>query len=72
MGISYGQNDLKKTDDVGRLALNSVMFPQAEPLNASVEKAIINKLNRITSKNGIGRKCSGCTFYHHSYYNSYD
>ena len=54
INLSIGQNDLKKTDDVGRIALNSVMFPQAEPLNSSVEKAIINKLNRITSKNGIG------------------
>jgi len=54
ISLSNGQNDLKKTDDVGRIALNSVMFPQDEPLNSSVEKAIINKLNRITSKNGIG------------------
>lgn len=31
----FGQNKLGKTDDVGRIVLNSVMFPQEEPLNKS-------------------------------------
>jgi len=48
------QNKLGKSDDAGRLALASVVPSQIEGLTPSVESTLLNKLNQITSKFGMG------------------
>lgn len=44
----------QKTDDVGRLGLNAVMFPQAFELPTSSENALISKMKQACTKNGLG------------------
>ena len=48
------QNKKGKTDDLGRIVLNSYVFPQVESLPSSAKRMLINKLSQITSKNGVG------------------
>ena len=44
----------QKTDDVGRLGLNAVMFPQAFELPSSSERALKSKMKQACTKNGLG------------------
>ena len=48
--VALGQ----KTDDVGRLGLNAVMFPQAFELPSSSERALKSKMKQACTKNGLG------------------
>jgi len=50
---SYAQNDLDKADDLGRIAINAYISPQIENLPPSAKGILFNKLNQITSKNGV-------------------
>lgn len=48
------QNSLGKTDDLARIVLNSYISPQAEGVPSIAKRHLINKLNQIASKNGMG------------------
>jgi len=51
---TYAQNDQGKLDDSGRIALMSVMSDQIEGLTPTTRSNMINKLNQITTKSGMG------------------
>jgi hypothetical protein len=48
------QNKKGKSDDLGRIVLNSYVSPQVEVLPSSAKKMLNNKLSQIASKNGMG------------------
>ena len=48
------QNTLGKTEDLGRIVLNSYVSPQIEGLPASAERMLSNKMSQIASANGLG------------------
>lgn len=50
---SIAQNSLGKTDDVGRICLNSVIASNSS-IPQGAGKMVINKLNQIAAKNGVG------------------
>jgi hypothetical protein len=50
----YGQNNQEKPDDSGRIVLASVVPDQIEGITPAAQSNLTNKLNQITSKNGMG------------------
>ena len=48
------QNKKGKSDDFGRIILNSYVAPQAEGIPPSAKRMLTNKLSQIASKNGMG------------------
>lgn len=52
--VLVAQNNEGKADDAGRIALASVVSDQIEGLTPSAQSNLQNKLNQITTKNGIG------------------
>ena len=56
--VSFGnisaQNTLSKSDDLGRIILNTYVSDQVEGLPAGAKKMLENKINSITSKHGMG------------------
>lgn len=50
---STAQNNLGKTDDVGRICLNSVIASNSS-IPQGANKLMVNKLNQIAAKNGVG------------------
>jgi hypothetical protein len=52
--VLFAQNNLGKADDAGRIALTTVVSDQIEGLTPTAQTSLVNKLNQIASKNGIG------------------
>jgi len=52
--VTLAQNNQGKADDAGRIALESVVSDQIEGLTPSAQSNLVNKLNQIASKNGMG------------------
>lgn len=52
--VLFAQNNQGKADDAGRIALASVVSDQIEGLTPSAQSNLLNKLNQIASKNGMG------------------
>lgn len=50
---AFAQNDLGSTDDLGRISLNAMIAPNCQ-IPANSQKMMLNKLNQIATKNGIG------------------
>ncbi|MDG1724814.1 MAG: hypothetical protein P8I11_03910 [Bacteroidia bacterium] len=50
----YAQNSKGKSDDAGRITLAAVVATDIDGLTPSAQKFLKNKLNQITSKNGMG------------------
>jgi hypothetical protein len=50
----FAQNNQGKADDAGRIALVSVVSDQIEGLTPSAQSSLLNKLNQLASKNGMG------------------
>jgi len=50
----FSQNNLIKSDDAGRISLTSVVPNQIEGLPPSINSNLINKLNQISTKYGMG------------------
>ena len=48
------QNKKGKSDDLGRIVLNSYIAPQAEAIPSHAKRMLLNKLSQITSANGMG------------------
>ncbi len=48
------QNKKGKTDDLGRIIINSYVSPQVEGLPSSAKKMLNNKLSQIATRNGMG------------------
>jgi hypothetical protein len=51
---TFAQNNLDKADDASRIALATVVSDQIEGLTPSAQSNLVNKLNQIASKNGMG------------------
>ncbi len=52
--VLYSQNNQGKADDAGRIALAAVVPDQIEGITPSAQSNLLNKLNQIAVKNGIG------------------
>ncbi len=52
--LSFSQNELGKSDDVARIALNAVVPDQIEEMPQTATGVLQNKLNQIVTKNGLG------------------
>lgn len=52
--LSYSQNSLGKTDDLGRVQLSTYISDQIDGLPASAKNLLTNKLNQIATTNGLG------------------
>jgi hypothetical protein len=52
--VLFAQNNQGKSDDAGRIALTSVVSDQIEGLTPPAQSNLLNKLNQIASRNGIG------------------
>jgi hypothetical protein len=48
------QNNLSKNDDIARISLKTIVPAQVEGLTFQARQALMNKMNSITLKNGIG------------------
>ncbi len=48
------QNKKGKLDDLGRVSIGAYVSPQVEGLPSSAKRMLLNKMNQITSKNGVG------------------
>ncbi|MEJ6776572.1 MAG: hypothetical protein QNK85_04530 [Crocinitomicaceae bacterium] len=48
------QNKKGKSDDLGRIVLNSYIAPQAEAIPSHAKRMLLNKLSQVTSYNGMG------------------
>jgi len=48
------QNKKGKSDDLGRIVLNSYIAPQAEAIPSHAKRMLLNKLSQITSVHGMG------------------
>lgn len=53
-GFCFSQNNLGKADDLGRISLTSVIPTQVAGMPKQAESLLKNKLNEITTKNGLG------------------
>lgn len=53
-GFCFSQNNLGKADDMGRISLTSVVPQQIAGMPKQAEALLKNKLNEITTKNGMG------------------
>lgn len=53
-GTSSAQNNLQKSDDFGRITLNTYVSDQIDYLPISAEGILVNKLNQIATYNGLG------------------
>jgi hypothetical protein len=53
-GFSKAQNSHGKTDDAGRIALAAVVSDDIDGMTSSTQSYLRNKLNQITSKQGVG------------------
>lgn len=51
---SVAQNKKGKTEDLGRIVLNSYVSDQVEGLPASAKRMLTNKLSQIATKSGLG------------------
>ena len=49
-----GQNDLAKSDDIARISLKTIVPEQVQGLTYQARQYLMNKMNSITLKNGIG------------------
>lgn len=52
--VAVAQNEKGKTDDFGRIAIAAVVPDQIEGLTSGVKSNLINKLNQIVTKSGMG------------------
>lgn len=52
--LALAQNNKGKSDDAGRITLAAVVATDIDGLTPSAQKFLKNKLNQITSKNGMG------------------
>lgn len=50
----FSQNNLGKTDDLGRVSLMPAVPQQVEGISESTRNILLNKLNQITTRNGLG------------------
>ncbi|HAL64701.1 MAG TPA: hypothetical protein DCP10_03920, partial [Bacteroidales bacterium] len=48
------QNNLGKTDDLGRLAIAAIVPAQAEGIPPSAHQLLVNKMGQIAVQNGLG------------------
>lgn len=51
---TYAQNDIGKTDDLGRIILSTYVPEQIEGMPVAAMSSLENKLNQIASANGMG------------------
>jgi hypothetical protein len=61
-GNVLAQNTLQKTEDLGRIVLNSYVSRQIEGLPASAERMLANKMSQIASANGLGGSARNARF----------
>lgn len=61
-GWGYGQNNLGKADDLGRISLTSVVPTQVAGMPPQAQSLLKNKLNEITTKNGLGGSATNPQF----------
>jgi hypothetical protein len=54
IGQTRAQNQLGKTDDLGRIVLNAYVSDQIEGLPASAKRMLSNKLSQIVTHSGMG------------------
>lgn len=59
---SFPQNNQDKADDASRIALETVVSDQIEGLTPSAQSNLVNKLNQIATKNGMGGGSSNNRF----------
>ncbi len=52
--ITYGQNELGKTEDFGRIALSVIEDESTEGLPITEKRILANKLKQIATMNGLG------------------
>ncbi|MBI5218782.1 MAG: hypothetical protein HY958_07625 [Bacteroidia bacterium] len=58
----FSQNQLGKADDMGRISLTSVVPQQIAGMPKQAESLLKNKLNEITTKNGLGGSATNPQF----------
>jgi len=56
LNSAFSQNNLGKSDDVGRISLNPYIPRQAEKIPTIAKKMLTNKLKQIVVKSGMGGK----------------
>lgn len=62
VNFGFSQNNLGKADDLGRISLTSVVPQQIAGMPKQAEALLKNKLNEITTKNGLGGSATNPQF----------
>lgn len=54
LGYGFAQNNIGKTEDLGRISLTPIVADQVEDLPESAYSLLQNKMQQIATKNGLG------------------